>query len=182
MVSCYVGEIRLFAGSYAPERWHICDGSLLPIQNYQALYAAIGIAWGGNGVTTFGLPDLRGRLPIGTGTGPGLTPRTFTVMGGVEAVQLSDVALMPAHTHPFQAAKIPATDTTPSATSYYAQPSAAPPVDGLYLSATATGTVPIEMDQDAVFSSGENYPHENRMPSLPMTYIIALEGNFPPFI
>ena len=82
MSDYFVGEIRLFAGAYAPANWHLCDGSLLSINTYQALYSLIGTTYGGVGVSTFGLPDLRGRIPIGQGQGTGLTNRVLGQNGG----------------------------------------------------------------------------------------------------
>ena len=96
------GQIILFAGNYAPAGWAFCDGSLLPIAEYTELHNAIGTTYGGDGQNTFALPDLRGRIPIHMGTGPGLTPRTLAESGGVETVTLT-VAQMPNHTHPLAA-------------------------------------------------------------------------------
>src|SRR6185437_6177161 len=83
MSDWYLGEVRLFAGSYAPDGWHLCDGSTLPVNGNEALFSLIGTTYGGNGATTFGLPDLRGRLPVGQGQGPGLTARTIGQTQGV---------------------------------------------------------------------------------------------------
>jgi microcystin-dependent protein len=77
MADPIVGEIRIFAGNYAPQDWHLCDGQLLPIRENEALYSLLGTTYGGDGRSTFGLPDLRGRLPVHQGTGQGLTPRTL---------------------------------------------------------------------------------------------------------
>lgn len=75
MSEAFIGEVRIFGGNFAPVNWHLCDGSLLPISQYEALFALIGTVYGGDGMNTFGIPDLRGRLPVGQGQGPGLTNR-----------------------------------------------------------------------------------------------------------
>jgi len=89
----FIGEIRMVGFTYAPEGWADCDGRLLQIAQYQALYALLGTTYGGDGRTTFGLPDLRGRVPINVGQGPGLTPRTQGQMGGQETVPLQQVTV-----------------------------------------------------------------------------------------
>ena len=93
----FLGEIKIFAGSFAPVNWLFCDGSVLNIAQYNALYALIGTTYGGNGSTTFAVPDLRGRLPIGLGTGPGLTPKPIGAKGGTETAGLV-LPETPAHT------------------------------------------------------------------------------------
>ena len=94
----FIGEITLFAGNFAPRGWALCDGQLLPVSQHDALFSILGTTYGGDGETTFGLPDLRGRVAIGAGAGPGLTPRRLGQKSGVEGVTLS-VAEMPGHTH-----------------------------------------------------------------------------------
>src|SRR5690348_1959766 len=99
----FVGEIRMFAGTFAPVGWNLCDGTLLSISEYSVLYSVIGPVWGGNGTTNFAVPDLRGRLPVGQGQGAGLTNRTLgPAGGGASTVQLAQ-AQMPAHSHTFYA-------------------------------------------------------------------------------
>ncbi|MBE0584359.1 MAG: phage tail protein [Desulfofustis sp.] len=99
----FIGEIIMFAGNYAPEGWALCNGQLLSISQYSALYSILGTMYGGNGTTTFALPDLRGRMPLGPGSGPGLTPRTQGWIGGSENATLT-ASNIPAHTHPATAA------------------------------------------------------------------------------
>ncbi len=108
----YLGEIRMFAGNYAPQDWVLCNGALLSISQYQALYALLGTAWGGDGISTFGAPDLRGRLPVGQGTGQGLTPRRVAQTGGTETVTLN-ATMIPAHNHAFNATSGDATAIAP---------------------------------------------------------------------
>lgn len=97
----FIGEITIFAGNFAPMGWLFCDGSELPIVQYQALYSLIGTYYGGNGTTTFKLPDLRGRVPMGYGNGPSLTPRQIGASGGAEKVAIA-ANEMPAHSHTVQ--------------------------------------------------------------------------------
>lgn len=97
-MSTFIGEIKLFAGNFIPEGWLACQGQTLGVGSYPGLAGLLGAYYGGNGTTTFGLPDLRGRTPIGTGTGSGLTPRILGESGGVEGVRLQQ-AQMPAHNH-----------------------------------------------------------------------------------
>ena len=94
----FLGEIRMVGFSFAPVGWALCDGSLLPISQYQALFSLLGVTFGGNGTTTFGLPDLRGRAPVGMGSGPNLAPITQGELAGNENVTLS-TQQMPNHTH-----------------------------------------------------------------------------------
>lgn len=170
----FLGEIRLFAGAYAPQDWALCDGTLYRIADYQTLYALIGTSYGGDGVTTFAVPDLRGRLPVGAGAGTGLTPRVLGQTGGYETVTLS-VGQTPPHTHTMYATT--ANATTPSATNglfakvdqgslFY--------VDG---SKPATGVSTYSARSLSV--AGGNQAHENRMPSMVMNYIISMTGFFP---
>ena len=88
MSEAFLGEIRMFAGNYAPQDWAICDGSLLQVQSFEALFVVLGTTYGGNGVTTFGLPDYRGRVPVGQGTGTGLTPRTLGQTMGLSLIHI----------------------------------------------------------------------------------------------
>lgn len=174
MVDCYVGEIRMFGGNYAPEGWALCDGSLLSISTYGTLYSLIGTTYGGDGVNNFKLPDLRGRIPIGQGTGMGLTPRTLAQSFGAESVALAP-AEAPAHTHAVTAGGAAAaadpTNQFPgilsNATLYYKAPLPNPP--------PTTGI----LDRAAVSVTGQSLPHQNIMPSLCVTFIIALNGIYP---
>src|ERR1700730_18604085 len=98
----YVGEIRPFAGNFAPQNWALCNGSLLPISQNSALFSLIGTTYGGDGQTTFGLPDLRGRHPVGQGQAPGLSNYVIGEVSGVETVTLNTLQL-PVHSHPANA-------------------------------------------------------------------------------
>ncbi|MBF0335538.1 MAG: phage tail protein [Alphaproteobacteria bacterium] len=172
----FAGEIRLFAGAYAPQGWHLCDGALLPITDYQMLYSLIGVTYGGDGRTTFALPDLRGRVPVGQGAGPGLTPRTVGVAGGSATVTLLE-ATMPAHNHAFYASTALGTTDVPGPTltraalatgsvAYYSPPSGTtPPTQNL-----APGTIT---------TAGGSSAHGNLMPTTCINFIIALNGTYP---
>ena len=102
MTDYFLGEVKMFAGAYAPQDFALCDGAMLTVQQYTALFSLIGTAFGGNGVTNFAIPDLRSRVPVCQGQGPNLTDRVLAQTGGVEAVTLS-IANIPAHTHTMMA-------------------------------------------------------------------------------
>jgi microcystin-dependent protein len=163
MSNPYIGEIRLFGGNFAPSGWAFCDGSLLAIAENTALFALIGTTYGGDGASTFGLPDLRGRAVVGTGQGPGLSDYVIGQSGGAETVTL-DVATMPAH----GLATSTATQTT-----HRPGPAAAlaAGTGGSYAPAAAADT--------SLAPVGGGQPHENMPPFLVVTYIISLFGIFP---
>lgn len=165
----YLGEIRMFAGNYAPEGWALCDGSLLQIASYEALFTLLGTTYGGNGSSTFGLPDLRGRAPMSVGTGTGLSARTLGAAVGVETVTLAPNN-QPAHTHTMAAGGAGTTNT----------PEGKLPasVTGFNLYAPAT-TAPGVMANAAITSSGGNAAHNNMMPTVCINFIIALTGLYP---
>lgn len=160
----------MFAGDYAPQGWAPCDGRMLPINGNEALYSLLDTLYGGDGVTSFGLPDLRGRLPIGMGQGPGLSNRPLGQQTGTEQATLT-VAQTPTHTHAFAAGGV-ATGNSPQG-----QVPAAVTGFNLYASAAtadaflAPGTV-----GQAV---GGAQPHNNVMPSMPTSFIICLLGSYP---
>ncbi|MDE2463523.1 MAG: tail fiber protein, partial [Alphaproteobacteria bacterium] len=111
MAEPFLGEIRIFAGNYAPEGWHFCDGSLLSVSNNDALFALLGTTYGGDGASTFGLPDLRGRVALSMGQGPGLQNYTAGQKAGSEMVTLT-IPNIPAHSHTLNAAPANATTAT----------------------------------------------------------------------
>ena len=169
----YIGEIRLFAGGFAPEGWALCDGTAYSISEYQPLYALIGNTWGDDGPSKFRVPDLRDRVPIGQGQGLNLTPRIFGTYAGSPAVQ----ADLPPHTHRFQASKAPA-DQTDVTLSLPGTVTADGSVEGLYLKVAGTAAA---FSNKAIGSAGGNAPHDNHMPSFAITYIICMNGLFPDF-
>jgi microcystin-dependent protein len=165
-----VGEIRMFGGNFAPAGWALCDGSLLPISENEMLFQLIGTTYGGDGQSTFGLPDLRGRVPIHQGTGTGLSSRILGQMGGVENVTLTP-SQIPSHNHPLVAAGAAAQAT--------AEPTGSLPAianTDLY-SAPKSGT--LAMDPAAVGDSGSSEAHTNVAPFLCVNFIISLFGIFP---
>jgi microcystin-dependent protein len=163
----YVGEIRMFAGNFAPAGWMFCEGQLLPISEYETLFNLIGTTYGGDGQSTFALPDLRGRLPIHQGNG-----FTLAETGGVETVTLT-VSQIPVHSHPYLA--------TVNAGGANVGPAgnvlAAISVAGSELYAPAPGTIP--MAANAIGSTGGSQPHDNFQPYLCIDFIISLFGVFP---
>lgn len=175
MSTIFLGEIRLFARNAPPQHWHICDGTLLPVSGNEALYSLLGTTYGGDGVSTFGLPDLRGRLNISLGTGPGLTPRPAGQVGGFGVMAL-DEGSMPLHNHPINTT--PADATTPTA---------GPNVgfgqlvnsDAMYLSPTAPNPTKLSPNAATIGSTGASAEHDNRMPSLSLNYIICTNGLYP---
>jgi microcystin-dependent protein len=174
MTTPYVGEIRLFGFPRIPTGWFACDGSLQSIANYQVLFTLLGTTYGGDGVTTFGLPDLRGQVPLHWGTGRGLTPRVLGQVGGAENVTLLS-SQMPAHNHNFMASTSAATATVPGTT---VLPGTLPS-DHLYLqNITGTPTADV-MGATMINQSGGNLPHNNLMPTLTLSFCIAWEGVFP---
>lgn len=178
MVDAYLGEVRIFSGAYAPEGWALCNGSLLDVANNQALFALLGNRWGGNGVNQFAVPDLRGRLPIGQGTGTGLTPRVLTQSGGVEGVAL-DSSTIPAHSHVFNTLSTPATTgalVASSNTLSYAEG-----VGGLktYMDNATASPSEVSFSSASVTSAGSGQAHWNVMPSFVVNYIICTEGIYP---
>lgn len=173
----YLGEIRPFAGNYAPVDWQICNGTLLRISANQPLFSLLGTQFGGDGQSTFGVPDLRGRLIVCQGQGTGLTPRTMGQSGGTEQVTLQ-LANWPSHTHVVNAVTDPATTTDPTNMMYATPPWGA----GLYLKASAPVTPANDapMSPDIVSTFGDWAGHENRMRSMAINYIICLVGVYPP--
>lgn len=169
----YLGEIRMFGGNFAPSGWALCDGSLRSIAELEPLFTLIGTTYGGDGQNTFALPDLRGRLPVHHGAGPGLSTRVIGSSGGAEAVTLTQ-AQLPSHTHQARAASTSGTSTSPGA-GYPAAVNSG----GRYASALS-GPVDQPMSAAAVAPAGGGQPHTNLQPFVCVTFIIALFGIFPP--
>jgi microcystin-dependent protein len=164
MAQPYIGEIRMFAGNFQPAGWMFCEGQLLPISENETLFQLIGTTYGGDGESTFALPDLRGRIPIHQGNG-----FILAETGGAEEITLT-INQIPAHTHPALANPQVATETTPSANAVPAQPS---PL--LYHNRTPFAA----MNPGVLSPVGGSQPHENRMPFLCVNFIISLFGLFP---
>lgn len=171
MADPFLGEIRPFAGNFAPLGWALCQGQLLPIAQNDALFALIGTTYGGDGQTTFALPNLAGRIPLHQGAGPGLTPRALGEAGGSETVTLN-VQQLPAHTHAALGANSGADKVSPAGAFWSTDPGGN---TGAY--STAAGG---QMAAGAVGVAGGGQAHANVQPFLVLNYIIALEGIFPP--
>jgi microcystin-dependent protein len=175
----YLGEIRMFAGNYAPENWQLCDGTLLNISEYPALYSLVGTTWGGNGQTTFAVPDLRGRIPVGMGTGTGLTARILAQTGGTSSVQLTQSNL-PAHTHTLSVSNQPASSAAVTQGAGLAQPIAGSANRVVRYAPPSVTPVQLTFDADSISTAtGGNQPHTNVMPWLAIQYIICLVGLYP---
>ena len=169
----FLGEVMPFAGNFNPRGWLRCEGQLLSIAQYNALFAVIGTAYGGDGVSTFGLPDLRGRVPVGMGQGPGLSSYSMGQKGGVESVTLT-TSQMPTHTHPLQATSTGQTDNPSGAR--FAVAAASAPVNSVATYAASANTT-TRSAGSSVYGSGN--AHTNIQPSLAIMYCIAVEGVFP---
>jgi len=173
MSEAFVGEIRMFGFSRVPEGWQACDGSLLSIAGNETLYTLLGTTYGGDGVNTFGVPDLRGRVPLHQGAGTGLSNRVMGEMAGTESVTLT-VAQIPAHTHALSVTTAAAGLDAPSAAALPGALSG----ESLYLS-DITGATALAMEETAVSSSGGNQPHGNCMPTLTLQFCICCIGIYP---
>ncbi len=164
----FVGEIRMFAGNFAPRGWAFCDGQLLAVSQNDALFSLLGTIYGGDGRTTFGLPDMRGRIPIHAGTGPGLSERRLGAKAGGEDVTLT-VDQLPSHTHRLQGSTNIPSDRNPKGK-----------VTGQTLSDTYIDDQPFgNMSSTAVSNIGGSRKHTNLMPYLCVHFIIALFGIYP---
>ena len=169
----FIGQVMMFAGNFAPRGWAFCQGQILSIAQNTALFSILGTTYGGNGQTTFALPDLRGRVPIHSGQGPGLSSYALGQQAGAETVTLIQNQI-PAHTH-----AVNASSTAPS-------PALASPT-GNVLAAAARGSPPIyssvapntTMHANMVAPAGGSQPHTNIQPYLCINFIIALEGIYP---
>jgi microcystin-dependent protein len=169
--SPYIGEIRIFAGNFAPQGWMFCEGQLLPIAQYDTLFNLIGTTYGGDGQTTFALPDLRGRVPVHAGQGSGLSPRNLADRGGEETVTLT-LNQVPLHTHAAQASSAAATSTNPSGAVWAAG-------SGAQFSDQSPDAQMQQSPAQAIQPAGGNQPHDNMLPYLCVSFIISLFGIFP---
>ena len=168
----FIAEVKIFAGNYAPRGYAFCNGQLLPIAQNSALFSLIGTTYGGDGRSTLGLPDLRGRAAMHPGNGPGLTPRRLGERGGQETVPLSSGQL-PAHNHTANVTLTPGNQDDPQADAYLAGGATA----ATHLYAPA-GTA-LNGKMAPLPSFGGSQPHNNLQPFLTMNFIIALVGVYP---
>ena len=179
MSTPYIGQIDMFGGNFAPKHFALCNGQLMPIAQNQALFSLLGTAYGGNGISTFALPNLQSSLPVHMGTGPGLSHYVIGQAGGSTSVTLN-ITNIPQHNHMLNATQangdavaigpsvILATAAGDSAPLFYANP-----VEGL------PAPVPVPMAVNVCGFAGQSQSHNNLMPSLCITFIIALQGIFP---
>lgn len=167
----FVAEIRMFGGNFAPNGWAFCDGQLLPIAQNTALFSLLGTTYGGDGKSTFGVPDLRGRAPMHHGQGQGLTNRVLGESGGAESVTLT-AAQIPSHTHNVA---LPSVNTAATTSDPQNNLPARTP-ENTYAS---TGTA-VDMASATSGNSGGSQQHNNLQPYLTVSFIIALQGIFPP--
>lgn len=169
----FLGEIRLLPYTFAPAGWQDCDGSLLSIAEYDALFTLLGTTFGGDGVSTFAVPDLRGRLPVHRGTGRGLSPYVLGQVAGTESVTLL-AANVPAHTHAVAATSGLGSTGTPSATVELGAISG----DTMY-SSDVSGLTAHPAAASMISTAGGSQPHENTMPTLAVRFCIAVAGIYP---
>jgi microcystin-dependent protein len=172
MADPFVAEIRIFGFGFAPKGWAFCNGQILPISQNTALFSLLGTTYGGNGKTTFALPDMQGNVPVDPGQGKGLSLYDLGETGGTSAYTLLQTE-MPVHTHTVQAAPgLVAGDTNIPAGNAFAKSSQGnaytPPANLTPMNAQAVGII------------GGSQPHNNMMPTLALNFCIALQGVFPP--
>ncbi len=172
MSNPYVGEIRMFGGNFAPSGWSFCNGQLLDISTNQVLFALIGTTYGGDGVNTFAVPDLRGRLPIHQGQGPGLSNYVIGQLSGTENVTLLSTQL-PQHNHALQVSNNLVSDSVPGSTMLPGQLTSGELYD------TPPAAPNLTMNPSSLGLIGGNQPHSNIQPYLSVSFIISMFGVFP---
>jgi microcystin-dependent protein len=170
----FLAEIRLFAGNFAPAGWALCNGQILPISQNTALFSLLGVAYGGDGRTTFALPNLIGTVPMQQGQGPGLSARDLGETGGSQSVTLLS-SEMPAHSHVAQAVTASSGNANNPVGATWASARFGKVSQNLY----STVAPDIQMSPGALTPSGGGQPHNNMPPYLAVTFIIALQGIFP---
>lgn len=172
----FIGQIVLFAGNFAPRGWAYCQGQVLSISQNTALFSILGTTYGGNGQTTFALPDLRSRVPVGAGQGTGLSPYELGEMTGVENVSLV-ATQMPAHNHNVMVSSGQA-DSNTGKNNYLAVANGSLAGDPVVVN-TYNGTPTDLLGNNSISMTGDSQPHVNIQPSLGLNYIICMEGIFP---
>ncbi len=172
MAEPYIGQITIFAGTFAPKGWAFCNGTILTVVGNESLFSLLGNAFGGDGVNTFALPDLRGRIPVGLGMGPGLSNWIIGERMGVEEVACAEED-MPPHSHPMWGSSnlVDSTDPSQKVLASDSGLGETPYVE--------VSTSPQAMMQTAVSEVGGSQPHPNMAPYMALNYIIALLGVYP---
>ena len=173
----FVGEMRIWPGTFAPTGWFFCDGTTKPISSFEMLFLLLGTTYGGDGVNSFAVPNMQGRIPLHTGQGTGLTNRPLGSNGGTDTVTLT-TAQIPSHNHPWIATSAQATATTPANTLLLA--SAQPKSQIQWYQTVGHGEAIVQLAANAIPNSGgSNLPHNNDMPTMYLNYIICYAGIFP---
>ncbi len=172
----FIAQIMMFGGNFSPRGWALCNGQLLPIAQNQALFSILGTTYGGDGRTTFGLPDMRGRVPMHPGNGPGLTQRRLGAKGGVEEVTLN-TAQIPSHEHPVNT-EVACSNAAGTADSPEARVWAGSSEGDQVYAASGNKKMGDAVSVD-VQPSGGGQAHTNVQPFICVNYIIALQGIFP---
>lgn len=186
-IDAFVGQIIVVPFNFAPKGFAMCHGQLMPINLNTALFSLLGTTYGGNGTTTFALPDLRGRVPLKSGQGPGLSSYAAGDAGGTETTILTTNQL-PQHTHAVDVSAMTATARCSVAPGNHGSPVGTVPATGAGAAAYGTGAPDGTMSASAIAmggaltaaSAGGSQPHDNRQPYLALNYCIALQGIFPP--
>jgi microcystin-dependent protein len=173
MSNPFVAEIRIFTGNFAPTGWAQCNGQLLPISQNTALFSLLGTTYGGDGKSNFALPNLQGSAPMQAGQGPGLSLRDLGEIGGEQSVTLLQTE-MPSHSHTAQGST-GSNQTTPVNNAW----ASGAKLGGGNLYFPSTPASNVQMNPFGTSISGGNLPHNNMMPFLGLTFIIALQGVFP---
>ena len=166
MAEPFIAQITLFAGNFAPRGWAFCNGQLLPISQNTALFSLLGTTYGGDGRVTFALPDLRGRVPVHAGQGPGLSNRNLGEAGGNQQVTL-DTTQIPSHAHLLRGTNTAGDSPTPTGKVL---------ASGSNIYGTGANT---QLNNNVIRNTGGGQPHDNMQPWLGMNYIIAMEGIYP---
>lgn len=173
----YIGEIRAVGFTFAPAYWAFCDGELLSVSANNALFSLIGTIYGGNGTTSFALPNLMGRVPMGQGRGSGLTMTSMGERQGSQGITLTE-AQMPSHNHGFPVASDGGSSNSPVGHIVARTIGAPPPQLPAY--APDVGSDPVTFNFQAIGTTGGNQAHQNTQPFLGLNYIISLTGVYPP--
>ena len=176
MSTPFLGQLVMFGGNFAPKGFALCNGQVMSISQNTALFSLLGTTYGGNGTTTFALPNLQGNVPVNVGQGPGLSPYVLGQTGGAQNVTVTALT-MPAHSHVFNASTANATSPSPSGRVPAKPTAASATAYAVSQSAPYPALAPQIMNSSSVVGGGQ--PHNNMMPTLFITFIIALVGIFP---
>ena len=179
MAEPFLAEVRIWACSFPPRSWAECNGQLLDINENSALFSLMGITYGGDGRTTFGLPNLKGRAPMGWGDGPALTPRFYGEYGGYPSIVLNE-SQIPSHDHILTGVRDSGTSGTPASDLFMGTDRGTAGDNIKYLDLKDDVVIDTQMSPLALSASGGSEAHENRQPYLTMNFCIAFDGIYPP--